>query len=89
MLKSFPTLAVAIGFLTFSSLGFGAYDGSGISGTKNPDSLVMHICRAEARDDSGLFWMSINRDRDEARYRVLEQCSRFGRGCRVTCETNF
>lgn len=43
-------------------------------------------CRAEARDDSGLFFLGMGRTQADAYVRALEACNRQNRSCIITCE---
>lgn len=73
-----------------------AFDGSegrggrrrGAGGGGSNRGISMWYCRADARDDSGLFFLGMGRDRANAYVQALESCSRQNRVCTITCSPN-
>ena len=49
------------------------------------DDLRFWTCRADARDDSGLFFLGIGPTQADAYVRALEACSRQNRVCTINC----
>jgi hypothetical protein len=43
-------------------------------------------CRADARDDSGLFFLGMGRTRADAYVQALEACNRQNRSCIINCQ---
>jgi hypothetical protein len=65
-----------------------AFGRNGMSG-RSGDAIQTWFCRADARDDSGLFFYGVDRDRAWAYTQALEACSRAGRSCFVNCSIDM
>jgi hypothetical protein len=46
-------------------------------------------CRADARDDSGLFFLGMGPTRAEAYIQAFESCNRQNRSCIITCSQDI
>ena len=75
----------------FAEDGEGSRGRGGRGGRRGDSEMQMWYCRADARDDSGLFFYGMSRDRANAYVDALEACSRANRSCMINCsnEMNF
>ena len=83
------TVAAILAVFATGALAFDGSEGRGGrrrgAGGGGDRGITMWYCRAEARDDSGLFFLGMGRDRANAYVRALETCSRQNRVCTINC----
>lgn len=66
-----------------------AFGRGGNGGSFGRGGFQIWNCRADARDDSGLFFYGVSRDRAWAYAQALEACSRAGRSCMINCDVDL
>jgi hypothetical protein len=66
-----------------------AFGRGGFGGGSERNGIQTWFCRADARDDSGLFFYGVDRDRAWAYTQALEACTRAGRSCFVNCSIDM
>jgi len=83
-LKGSGIFALALAASSVTAFGRG-----GRSGSFESSEAQTWYCRADARDDSGLFFYGVSRDRAWAYSQALEACSRAGRSCMINCSIDM
>ena len=84
-------IAAAVALLITAS-GALAQNGQGRrrgNGDFGDNDTEIWYCRADAKDDSGLFFYGTSRDRANAYVNALEACSRANRFCMINCSTSM
>ncbi len=88
--------SISLSFLVFGSVTALAHNGGRGGGRGSRGGLDADdrhpprtwICRAEAMDNSGLFFLGMGRSYGEAYARANETCNRARRVCRINCYQN-
>jgi hypothetical protein len=67
-----------------------ADEGRRSSGSRGLDGFNSQwVCRADARDGSGMFYLGMGWSRAEAYTNALESCNRQGRSCIIVCSQDM
>ena len=91
MFNKLVNVGVAAALVAISSVSV-ARDGEGNNGGRSgggrneADGVQSWVCRADANNDSGLFFLGMGRSQAEAYTRALESCSRARQQCTITCD---
>jgi hypothetical protein len=75
--------------LVLASTSVTAFGRGGFGGRSDRSEAQIWYCRADARDDSGMFFYGVDRDRAWAYTQALEACSRAGYSCMINCSIDM